>query len=72
MSFRTTIAADETPMLVVHDEGDDEAPYSGGLAIAHAWPASRLFTTTGLGHRRILRDEGRRLRATGPAGWSGL
>lgn len=52
----TTITADATPMLVVHDEGDDETPYSGGLEIARAWPNSRLITTEGLGHRRILRD----------------
>lgn len=54
--YSTTIAADETPMLVVHDESDDETPYSGALAISSAWPRSRLVTTTGLGHRRILRD----------------
>ena len=32
-------------------------PCSDGAAIANAWPGARLVTTTGLGHRRILRDE---------------
>lgn len=54
----TTIAADDRPMLVVHDEGDDETPYSGAVTIANAWRRSRLLATTGLGHRRILRDPG--------------
>ncbi len=54
--YATTVAADPTPMLVVHDQGDDETPYSGALTIARAWPRSRLLTTTGLGHRRILGD----------------
>ncbi len=54
--YATTIAADETPMFVVHDQDDDETPYSGARTIAGAWPRSRLLTTTGLGHRRILRD----------------
>ncbi len=54
--YATTVASDETPMLVVHDRGDDETPYAGGLAIRDAWPNSRLVSTEGLGHRRILRD----------------
>lgn len=52
----TTIHADDRPMLVVHDTFDDETPYSGGLEIRRAWPNSELLTTSGLGHRRILRD----------------
>lgn len=45
------------PLLVVHDRDDAEVPWSDGAAIARAWPGARLLTTTGLGHRRILRDE---------------
>lgn len=56
--FATTIAADERPLLVVHDERDDETHYSGALEIRAAWRSSQLVTTRGLGHRRILRDEG--------------
>ena len=46
-----------TPLLILHDRDDDEVPWSDGAAIAEAWPGARLVTTTGLGHRRILRDE---------------
>jgi len=45
------------PLLILHDRNDDEVPWSDGEAIARAWPGARLVTTTGLGHRRILRDE---------------
>ena len=45
------------PLLILHDRDDDEVPWSDGAAIASAWPGARLVTTTGLGHRRILRDE---------------
>jgi pimeloyl-ACP methyl ester carboxylesterase len=31
-------------------------PYTHGSSIAEAWPGAELFTTTGLGHRAILRD----------------
>ncbi|HSK22492.1 MAG TPA: alpha/beta fold hydrolase [Egicoccus sp.] len=46
--------------LVVHDHDDDEVPLADGRAIAAAWPDARLAVTAGLGHRRILRDEGAR------------
>ena len=38
------------------DRDDDEVAWTDGAAIAEAWPGARLVTTTGLGHRRILRD----------------
>ncbi len=44
------------PVLVVHDRDDREVSWSDGAAIAEAWPESTLVTTTGLGHRRLLRD----------------
>jgi pimeloyl-ACP methyl ester carboxylesterase len=44
------------PLLLVHDRLDAETGWSDSAAIAQAWPLSRLVTTTGLGHRRILRD----------------
>lgn len=46
------------PVLVIHDREDRETPWSGSAAVASAWPAARLITTTGLGHRRVLRDPG--------------
>jgi pimeloyl-ACP methyl ester carboxylesterase len=47
-----------TPLLIVHDREDDDTPWADGAALARVWPDARLVTTTGLGHRRILRDPG--------------
>ncbi len=52
---RRTPRKDQVPLLVVHDRGDREAPFSGGGELAEAWSA-RLIPTEGLGHTRILRD----------------
>jgi pimeloyl-ACP methyl ester carboxylesterase len=46
------------PTLVVHDRDDAFTPVTDGAAIAAAWPAARLHVTSGLGHRRLLRDPG--------------
>jgi len=45
-----------TPALVVHDRGDRDVPFDEGAAIADAWRGARLVATSGLGHRRVLRD----------------
>ncbi len=42
------------PALIVHDLDDDEVPWSEGERYAQYWPGARLFTTQGLGHRRVL------------------
>ncbi|HEU0108326.1 MAG TPA: alpha/beta fold hydrolase [Vicinamibacteria bacterium] len=44
------------PLLVVHDRDDREVPFTDGAAIAAAWPGARFLETSGLGHRRVLRD----------------
>jgi pimeloyl-ACP methyl ester carboxylesterase len=44
------------PLLVIHDEADREVPVACGELIANQWPGSKLLKTSGLGHRRILRD----------------
>jgi pimeloyl-ACP methyl ester carboxylesterase len=44
------------PALIVHDLQDADVPYAHGEEIARAWPGAELFTTTGLGHRAMLRD----------------
>ncbi len=44
------------PVLVIHDRDDTDVPYAHGEEIARTWPDARLVTTTGLGHRAILRD----------------
>ena len=46
------------PLLVVHDQDDPETRHHDGQDIADTWPDSELVTTTGLGHRGILRDPG--------------
>lgn len=45
------------PLLVVHDRGDREVPWSDGARIA-ALTGGTLLTTEGLGHHRILQDAG--------------
>ena len=46
------------PALMIHDRGDRLVPWKQGTAFARGWPGARLFSTRGLGHRRILQDEG--------------
>ena len=45
-----------TPLLVIHDRDDAEVPWQEGAIIAQAWPGATLSTTSGLGHRRLVRD----------------
>lgn len=44
------------PLLVFHDRDDRDTFLHEGAALADAWPGARLVATSGLGHRRILRD----------------
>lgn len=44
------------PALVVHDQLDSDVPYAHAREIAEAWPGAELYTTSGLGHRGLLRD----------------
>jgi len=46
-----------TAGLVIHDTDDKEVPYYHAEKIANAWSA-QLHKTTGLGHKRILKDSG--------------
>jgi pimeloyl-ACP methyl ester carboxylesterase len=55
----TGMAVDQAvPLLVIHDHDDRDVPFEHGAAVAASWPGARLVETTGLGHRRILRDAG--------------
>ncbi len=47
-TFALTI---KKPLLIVHDVDDDEALYSGAVALHNNWAGSILKTTTGLGHQ---------------------
>ncbi len=42
------------PVLVVHDQGDEDIPVEDGRAVASAWPGAKLLITERYGHRRIL------------------
>jgi pimeloyl-ACP methyl ester carboxylesterase len=44
--------------LVIHDRDDRLMPWAHGAAVARHWPGAKLMSTQGLGHRRILMDEG--------------
>jgi pimeloyl-ACP methyl ester carboxylesterase len=46
----------DAPTLVVHDRGDRINPFSHGVAFAAHIAGARLLATTGLGHRKILKD----------------
>lgn len=50
--------ADLPPALVVHDRQDKETSYDDGARLAATWPEAELVTTEGLGHQRILLDDG--------------
>jgi pimeloyl-ACP methyl ester carboxylesterase len=45
------------PGLLIHDSRDEDVPWQEGQAIAEAWSNARFVKTSGLGHRRILRDK---------------
>ena len=44
--------------LVIHDRDDRMMPWTHGAKVAESWPGAQLLLTDGLGHGRILRDEG--------------
>jgi pimeloyl-ACP methyl ester carboxylesterase len=46
------------PLLVFHDPEDREVPFAEGAELARRWPGAELRPAAGLGHLRILRDEG--------------
>lgn len=52
-----SFAADlKMPFLVIHDKDDKDVPYSQGEGYANNLPNAEFVTTTGLGHRRVLKD----------------
>ncbi len=44
------------PVLVVHDEGDLEVPFTDATELVRLLPSASLLATRGLGHRRLLKD----------------
>ncbi len=45
------------PLLIVHDRNDSAVDYQSATSIKDLWPGSKLLTTEGLGHRRIMKDQ---------------
>lgn len=45
------------PSLLIHDTNDTDIPWQEGEAVARAWNDAKFIKTSGLGHRRILRDD---------------
>jgi pimeloyl-ACP methyl ester carboxylesterase len=48
----------DRPVLVVHDMDDTDVLYADALRMARAGRHVALHTTSGLGHRRVLKDPG--------------
>jgi pimeloyl-ACP methyl ester carboxylesterase len=48
----------EAPLLVVHDLSDHQAPFNHGQRTCQVWAGARMHATEGLGHLRILRNDG--------------
>lgn len=46
----------EIPALVIHDEDDNEVPFSDGQRIVHHWRGAKLLALKGVGHRKILKS----------------
>ncbi|EWT00819.1 alpha/beta hydrolase [Intrasporangium oryzae NRRL B-24470] len=43
-------------LLVVHDLLDRDLEHAASAALVAAWPGAELYSTAGLGHRRVLAD----------------
>ena len=56
ISMVNTIVGCAVPGLVIHDENDVDIPWQEGESIALSWNNAPFIKTSGLGHRRILRD----------------
>jgi pimeloyl-ACP methyl ester carboxylesterase len=55
-SLAETARGMTVPLLIIHDRSDTETLWTGGAALAEAWPGARMITTEGLSHRKILRE----------------
>ncbi|MCB0280628.1 MAG: alpha/beta hydrolase, partial [Calditrichaeota bacterium] len=47
----------DLPLLLIHDEDDNEVPISEAIYQNKLWNGSLLIKTSELGHRKILRDD---------------
>jgi pimeloyl-ACP methyl ester carboxylesterase len=58
IDIRRLAAGQRSALLVVHDLDDTEIRWEEGAAVADHWPGAELALTRGLGHQRLLKDEG--------------
>ena len=58
LSLDSFAASFKTPILIVHDREDRDVAYEQGEEYAENFPNAEFISTTGLGHRRILKDAG--------------
>jgi len=56
LSMINSVKEISIPGLVIHDVHDTDVSWEEGQAVAQAWNNAPFMITTGLGHRRILRD----------------
>ena len=56
LALDRVVATRDASLLAIHDRHDREVPHLHAEQLTRTWPNSRLLTTEGLGHRRILRD----------------
>jgi pimeloyl-ACP methyl ester carboxylesterase len=56
VSMVNTVKQLKIPGLLIHDSHDVDIPWQEGHAVAQEWSNARFIKTSGLGHRRILRD----------------
>jgi pimeloyl-ACP methyl ester carboxylesterase len=51
------VAHRDDALLVIHDRDDREVDFVHGEKLAATWPGAELRETSGLGHRRVLRED---------------
>lgn len=56
ISMINTARAINVPGMLIHDSNDLEVPWQESHAIAQVWNNATFIKTSGLGHRRIVRD----------------
>ena len=56
LSMTNNVKEINIPGLIIHDAHDTDIPWEEGQAVAYAWNNAPFKITSGLGHRRILRD----------------
>jgi pimeloyl-ACP methyl ester carboxylesterase len=57
LSVVDMLASLAMPILLIHDCDDREIPFEHGMKISQAIPQAQFLATTGLGHRRVLKDQ---------------